>query len=239
MLLGEIISSVRLNVAKELVMEISLIRPRHIYYTFIRKRATVIENRLRDDKRISRTNEQVITCAKLIKSSPVECNCLNLVGCKIYRTECKLPKTLSNTTNYEIKNVTSLDGNLIFIETTWESFNTIKYKKYTADMPHFMVYNDYIYVINNYIDEEPIEYINFSGVFDDPIKVLECNSCNTIDANPDITLPKCDSIYDFEFPLSGKLLDTAVQLTLQELIANYKELTDAYQRTTDINSEER
>ena len=98
---------------------------------------------------------------------------------------------------------------------------------------------NYIYVINNYIDEEPIEYINFSGVFDDPIKVLECNSCNTTDTNPDIALPKCDSIYDFEFPLSGKLLDTAVQLTLQELVANYKELTDAYQRTTDINSEER
>ena len=77
MLLGEIVSNIRLNVAKELMMEISLIRPRHIYYTFIRKRATVIENRLRDDKRISRTNEQVITCAKLIKSSPVECNCLN------------------------------------------------------------------------------------------------------------------------------------------------------------------
>ncbi len=239
MLLGEIVSNIRLNVAKELMMEASLIRPRHIYYTFIRKRATVIENRLRDDKRMSRTNEQVITCAKLVKSSPVECNCLNLVGCKIYRSECKLPKTLSNTTNYEIKNVSSMDGNLIFIETTWESFNTIKYKKYTSNMPHYMVYNDYIYVINNYIDEEPIEYINFSGIFDDPIKVLECNSCNVVTVNPNTGLVKCDSIYDFEFPLSGKLLDTAVQLTLQELVANYKELTDAYQRTTDINSEER
>ncbi len=239
MLLGEILSNIRLTVAKELLIDISLIRPRYTYYTFIRKRATVIENRLRDDKRLSRTNEQVITCAKLVKSSPAECKCLDLVGCQIYRTDCKLPKTLSNTTNYEIKNVTSLDGNLVFIETTWEAFNTIKYKKYTANFPHFMVYNDYIFVINNYIDEEPIEYINFSGIFDDPIKILECNVCNVTSFNPDIALPKCDSIYDFEFPLSGKLLDTAVQLTLQELIVNYKELTDAYQRATDINSEER
>lgn len=216
-----------------------IIRPRHIYYSLLRKRATVVENKLRDDKTIARTNEQVVSCAKLIKSTPNECNCLNLVNCAIYRTECKLPRTLSNYTHYEIKTVTSLDGSVVFIETTWDNAHYIPNRRYTSKYPFFMVYNDYIFVINNYIDAEPIEYISFAGIFEDPIKALACNACvgPSTDApiNGDaFNLPKCDSVYNFDFPLTGKLLDTAVQLVLQELIPNYNQIRDAYDRQTDL-----
>lgn len=244
MLLGEIISNVRKNVVQTTFKEMSDIRPRDVYFTLLRKRATVIENRLRDDKKLAKTNSQVIACAQLVPSSPAECNCLDLVGCKIYRTVCKLPKTLTNTVSYDITNVTSIDGSLVFIKTDWSNFNSVKYKKYTSNYPHYMVYNDYIYVINNFIDGEPVEYISYAGIFEDPIRALECNACigggtTTSVTDTNVLLPRCDSIYDFEFPLTGKLLDTAVQLTLQELIRNFNPaITDAYQRATDLQSDE-
>ncbi len=242
MLLGEILSNIRTNILKEVNIGSSMIRNRNLYYTFIRKRSTVIENRLRDDKKIAKTNSQVVACAKLVKTSAIECGCLDLIGCELWRTDCKLPSTLTNNLAFDIDSVTSIDGSIAFNETQWESFNYIKYNKYTADEPYFMVYNNYIIVINNYIDGEPIEYISFKGVFEDPIKALECNACigdGSTNPIPGIILPECDSIYDFEFPLTGKLLDTAIQLTLQELIPNYKEISDAYQRSTDLDSDER
>lgn len=245
MLTGEIISNIRLNVAQKIFKEATDIRPRYVYYTLIRKRATVIENKLRDDKKLAKTNSQTIACAKLTPSSPAECGCLNLVGCKIYRTVCKLPSTLTNSVSYDISDVSTVDGSLTFIETSWSNFNNIKYKKYTKDFPHYMIYNNYIYVINNLIDGEPIEYISYKGIFEDPIKALECNACTgtssiTSVTDSNFTLPVCLSIYDFEFPLTGKLLDTAVDLTLQELIRNYTpHITDAYQRETDLRSDER
>lgn len=243
MLLGEIISNIRLRITKEYFLDSAIIRPRQIYFTLIRKRATVIENRFRDDKKLSRGNFQTVPCAKLITAPPAECDCVDLDGCVLYRTACKLPRTLTNYVNNEVETVTSIDGSIVFIKTDWVGISRIKHKKYTANYPHFAVYNDYIYVVNNYIDGEPIEYIGFTLLAQDPIKVLECNACTGLSEQgiipvEGIRLPECDSIYDYEFPLTGKLLDTAVQLTLQELVENYnKEIGDAYNRSTDLQSD--
>ena len=244
MLLGEILSNIRLRLTKEYFLDSSLIRPRQIYFTLIRKRATVIENRYRDDQKLSRNNFQTIACAKLVRSAPADCDCIDLDDCLFYRTACKLPRTLTNYVNNEVETVTSIDGSIVFIKTDWVNFSRIKYRRYTKNMPFFAVYNDYIYVVNNIIDGEPIEYISFTLLAQDPIKALECNACtgvtgSTIPNNLEgIKLPLCDSIYDYEFPLTGKLLDSAVQLTLQELADNYaKEIGDAYNRSTDLQSD--
>lgn len=242
MLIGEILSNIRTTVVNRAGTDV---RPRQVYYSLLRARATVIENKIRDDKKLSRTNVQVIPCAKLVKAAPAECGCLTLSSeCFLYRTVCKLPKSLTYGQAYDIENVSSIDGSLTFIKTSWQSFTNIPFKKYTSKMPHYMVYNDYVFVINNYIDNIPVEYITFDGVFEDPVKALECNVCTgpneIITPNvPNIVLPICSSVYDMEFPLSGKLLDTATKIVLAELIANFnKDITDAYQRQTDLLSDE-
>ena len=81
MLLGEILSNIRLRLTKEYFLDSSLIRPRQIYFTLIRKRATVIENRYRDDQKLSRNNFQTIACAKLVRSAPADCDCIDLDDC--------------------------------------------------------------------------------------------------------------------------------------------------------------
>lgn len=126
-------------------------------------------------------------------------SCLVVAGCKLLRTQNKVPRPVvikgSQPFFYVGPVVFSCDDNLPFSHATRTEIEFARYKNLTANNIRYMYFNDYIYVTDCLR-----QYIRADHPFEDPFAAMEAciDGGNCVDD-------------DTEFPISGHMLDTILR----------------------------
>ncbi len=148
-------------------------------------RTRILEEEFRRGRRVDSDFFQTINCIKLIRVDLAEC-CQVELGCPILRTEEALPMFV------KLNEVTKLDGTPLSMSNSLR-FHWDKYSKFTAKSLKWFERNNYVYVTNNTL----LKWIRVTGIFDDPRKVEDMNSCDK--DNPCV-------VDDYEYPMPNKYL---------------------------------
>lgn len=157
---------------------------RHIYDVLLSVRAALLFNKLNKNQKISRWNYSYLSCTELEEVPPHQCPGLPVVGCKILRTKCRLPKPINKLSGHVIESVSSIDGEVLFDETTWTQKKYKSHNKYTGKRPDFFIKDDYLYITVT----KKVKAITIAGLFYDPIEVdqfmTSCNNCEDCNECP-------------------------------------------------------
>lgn len=184
---------------------------RHIYSKLKTVRARLLYEKITNKQFIASTNYQVLPCVELVKAPIHECPCIPPLGCCIYKTKYQLPTPVSGISGHIIRSVTSLDGNTVYSEITWQDKKYKQYDKYTSKKPDYFISNEYLYVTA----DNDAEVVRIEILLDDPVEGYNFPSyC------PDAQDP-CISIYDREFHLDNSMFDAMIQLTVSTLLTQF------------------
>lgn len=134
-------------------------------------RSTLISQALQKRQDISDIWLQPITCLDMIQVDPSEC-CEVDTGCKVLRTELRLPATIETMGDNSIVRVEDNMGNPIARSKPFYS-KYDKYSKYASSIPQWIFKNGYIYVLNN----DFISQINVIGLWDSPSELAAFTNC--------------------------------------------------------------
>lgn len=207
--------------------------PRHIYSVLVPNRAKLLVQKINKRQRINQSIYQTVPCVELVKALPYECPCVPPLGCTIYRTKYQLPELLSGHTKHAIQSVTSLVGDIIYSETSWTAKKYQKGLKYTSHKPDYYIRNNYLYITH----KGGPDMITITALFQDPIQAEKFSSQNCNEDCEDCD--NCVSMLDRDFPISRDLVDTLIQMCLEELLNIFsKTVPDNTNNTTDSNPEQ-
>lgn len=218
MLVKELIQRVQSLYSKGVQSDDSRLSERHIYNKLLSVRSRLIFQKVNKRQKINQWTYQVLPCVKLVEAAKHECPCIPTGNCKILRTELPLPMPISSLDKHIIQSVTSLDGNIVFDESTFESEKYGAGNKYTSTKPNFYIRNGYLYIT----DRTGLEVITITGLFDDPVEAGNyasfcedvCPECN------------CKSAMDMEFPIDSDLIEPLVEISIQELIVLFSQMRE-------------
>ena len=212
MLIGNLIQRVQSQYSRGVESDDSRLSRRHIYNKLLTVRSTLLFNKLNKKQYVSNWNYQVLPCVELQLVEGNDCPCFVPIGCRMLRTKYKLPKPLNSINNHVLSSVTSIEGSIIFGETTWKAKNWRAHDKYTSTKPDFFVKDGYLYITV----DKAIKIITVMGLFNDPVQVRDFPS------KCDSTTATCkDSIMDLDFPIDDDLIDTMIELAVQELVEDF------------------
>lgn len=212
MTIGEIIQRIQSLYSKGVQSDDSRLTPRHIYNKMLTVRSKLLSQQSKKRQHISQWNYQTIPCVELIKAQPNECPCIPPIGCAIYRTKEQLPKPLNNLDKHLFQSVTSIDGDIIFSETSWIEKKYKSSNKYTSNKPDFYIRSNHLYVT---LTENVPRVISITGLFEDPLEVNSFPSfCNTALSEEEI----CQTPFEKEFPFDAQQLDTLIEMCIKELV---------------------
>lgn len=187
---------------------------RHIYNKLLTVRKQLLVEYQNKNRKIDPFSFITLDCVELVEAMPYECPCLPPYGCKILRTKYKLPKIMVINNMLAISSVTSIDGSIVFNETSWVMKKAKKGAKYTANKPDYYFRNEYLYITVL----KDIELLSVTAVFED---IIEAKKFNTLCSKTSI-YDKCIPAYELEFPINGDLEEPLIQLSIQELIGVFK-----------------
>ena len=233
MTVGDLIQRVQSLYSKGVESDDSRLTRRHIYNKLLSVRSTLIFNKVNKKQFISQWNFDTLPCVELIKVEGHECPCIPPVGCEILRTKFKLPKPISSLSSHLLDSVTSIDGSVIFDETTWKGKKWRKGDKYTSKKPDFFIKDDFLYITVT----RKLKAIDIVGLFNDPVEIAnfpsicdnDCQDCDTCPESP----------LDVEFNIDDDLIDTLIELSVKELVylfnQNREDLTN---NSIDNNQQE-
>lgn len=199
---------------------------RHIYSKLLTSRARLIKQQLNKKQKISQWNYQTLHCVELEKAELHECPCLPPLGCSIMKTKYPIPQPISSMDKEMLQSVTSLDGSVIYSKIGWVEKKYKSANKYTASKPDYYIRNDFLYVTH----KNGPKVITITGLFENPFEAdkypslcdKDCKDCN------------CNSPLDNEFPIDSSMVDTLIELTVQELIVLFsKGIEDLTNDTKD------
>ena len=138
------------------------------------------------------------------------------MACNVYKTVKDIPSIIPYTNNSTLLYLGATDGHLSFQETSFQALPFEEHAKYIKKQPKWFMLGDKIYVVNP--PDEQIEYITIQGVFEDPLKAEDL--CSDFDS-------ACLRDFDFEYPISGDMLDTIYKLIRDnELAGLIKEIDE-------------
>lgn len=229
MKLEEIIQRIQSLYSKGVNSDDTRLTSRHIYNKMLTVRSKLISQEAKKKQKINQWNYQTIPCIEFIKAPIHECPCLPPIGCEILRSKYPLPKPLTNFDSHLIQSVTTLDGNIIFSEISWIEKKYKSANKFTAKKPDYYIRSNYLYVTVS----TKIRVITLTGLFDDPLAVekfasycedVECEDCNN-----------CESPMDKEFPMDNDMIDTLVDMSLNELIVLFSQNIEDLTNNTQDN----
>lgn len=206
----DIIQRIQSLYSKGVQSDDSRLTNRHIYNKMLTVRSKLLRQRINKKQTLSQWNYQTLPCVELILASKTECPCLPEIGCKILRTVQQLPKPISGLNGHIIDSVTSVDGSIVYDLTT---FKEKKYKggnKYTKGKIDYYIRNNYLYLTH----KGGPEVVSITGLFEDPVEAMSYpNMCERGSNNIG-----CFSPLDIEFPIDMDLIETMIELSLNELI---------------------
>lgn len=228
MLISEIIQRIQSLYSKGVQSDDSRLTPRHIYNKMVTVRTKLISQKAKKKQKISQWNYQTIPCVELEKAPIHECPCLPPIGCDILKTKNPLPEPLTDLNKHLLQSVTSLDGSIIYSEVGWTEKKYKSSNKYTGKKPDYFIRNDYLYVTH----KSGPKIITITGLFEDPIEVEnypsfcpgeDCTDCDD-----------CTSPLDKDFPIDVDLIDTLIEMSVNELIILFsKNIEDLTNNTQD------
>lgn len=227
MTIGEIVQRVQSLYSKGVESDDSRLMNRHIYNKLLTVRARLISQEAKKKQKISQWNYQIIPCVELIKVPEHECPCVPLAGCEILRSRYKLPKPLSGLSGTLIQSVTSIDRSKKINEISINAISSQKGNKYAFKTINYFIENGYLYIST---PKSAIGVVRVVGLFEDPIEVKKyksyCEECK-----------ECENCVDYQeedFPIDNDLVDSMVELTLNELVILFgQSIQDNRNNTSD------
>lgn len=218
MILGELIQRVQSLYSKGVQSDDSRLYPGHIYSKLASVRAMLIFQKSNKKQIISPWNYQTLPCIQLEMVSPNDCPCVPAIGCKVARTAFRLPEAINNMDGSLIQFVSSIEGSIEYSESTWEEQKYKGGRKYTKSKSEYYIRDQYLYL--NMKSDSP-GTISLTGLFLDPILASTfpsiCDDCSECQS--------CDSFYDLDFPIDNELIEPLLQMTTQELVIMFSQLS--------------
>ena len=106
-----------------------------------------------------------------LSALPEEISCSINTGCHVLRSKYAIPKIIASQNVDSLVSVLSIDGSEQYSRTyrtvsKWKSF-----RPYVKHMKRFYLYNDYLYLLNDSLQE----FVSITGVFTDPEEVHNFN----------------------------------------------------------------
>lgn len=206
----ELIQRVQSLYSKGVHSDDTRLSARHIYSALISARSLLLKQKADKNQIVNQWAYQEISCAELIEASLYDCPCVPSTGCKFLRTVKPLPTPISGMDEHFIQSVSSLDGQIIFSETT---FNTLKYEKgskYTSNLGSYFIKNGYLFIYTN----KGIKAVTIVGLFDDPYEVYSFPSVCTEQSENNL----CTTPMEMPFPIDRSLATALVEIAAKELL---------------------
>lgn len=220
MTIGNIIQRIQSLYSKGVQSDDTRLKSRHIYNVLITNR----NNKLLTVYRLGYSNYQELPCVELEEVSSSLCDCIPF-NCTVKRSKYPIPVLLQIGTNIAVKRVSSVDGKVIFSETSLEKLDRLKGNRYTTNNPFFYIRDNYLYIENR----KGIDVISVEAIFTDPVEVyLYPSYCDSSD--------DCTSILEKRFPIDSSLIETVIRSTVYELVSSF---TKVKEDTTNDTSEDK
>ena len=213
MKIKEVIQRVQSLYSKGAQSDDSRLSSRHIYSKIKTIRTKLLTQKAKKKQAISQWNYQTLPCVELVSVPAHQCPCLPPIGCDILRSKHPLPKPLIGLSTDLIQNVTTIDRSLKIDRIGINALNSQKGNKYTSKKVNYFIFEDYLYIST----PSKIKVVSLTGLFEDPIDVhsfksyCEAVPCVDCDSN-------CIDYLEAEFKIDVDLIDTLVELSVQELI---------------------
>lgn len=191
MILGDIIQRISSLYSRGIERNSNKLSERHIYNKIITIRSLLLYRKINKKQKISIQNYQTLSMALD-----------NDVSNNVIRTENFVPNIVNSFDNYLIDFVGNWDESVLYSRVSSLEFRYRNANKYTKSLPVYTINDRHIYV-NEYDDG----LISIKALFEDPLEVYRLQDRY-----------KCVSSLDLEFPIDSTLLDSLVQLCVEELI---------------------
>jgi len=158
---------------------------------------------------VTRHLEQSLGCLDLIEVDASQC-CSFEVGCPIYRTSLKIPRTVRLNFREAITYTGAVNGTQRIPMVEPYEVEYLMYDKYTKRNPKVFMIEDYMYIYN----PNGISKINVRGIFEDPeeLGAYNCETGVCYDSNSQFPLPA-----DMVSAISAGLLNGELKLILNPL----------------------
>lgn len=232
MLIGEIIQRVQSLYSKGVQSLDNRLMDRHIYNAMLSVRSKLLTQKLNKKQKLSAWDYQTIPCIELEKASAHDCPCVPEIGCQILKSVAPLPKPLTGLNHSFIQSVTSLDGSLVFSEISWKEIKYKKGSKYTKYKPDFFIRNEHLYVIT----KSAPKVLTLVGLFEDPLQVMNFPSfCPEEDC---VDCVDCESYLDKEFPLEDSVIQTLIELCVNELVLLFSKMKENPEKLSAIGQQQ-
>lgn len=229
--IGELIDRVQSVYSKGVKSDDSRLSNRHIYSVLRSTRNYLVTQQLKKKQKISDWNFILLSCVELIQVPNHDCPCIPNIGCKVYRTRYKLPKTLTDLNKHIIQWVMTVDSGKIVSETSRDAYIYSSGNKLTANNLQYILENGYLYIYGKatpkllkvkLLAEDPVEAYSFPSM-------CECTDCDD-----------CISMLDKLFPIDGDLVKPLIEMSATELLDWFnKSLEDITNNTSDTNDKNR
>lgn len=217
MVLGDLIQRVQSLYSKGVESDDSRLTSRHIYHRLKTTRAKLFSQKAKKKQRISQWNYQTLSCVELIKVTGHDCPCIPPVGCSVLRSKYKLPQIISDLNGELIQSVTTIERGKKLDRVSLNAVNSLKGNKYTSKKLNFFIQDGYLYVISPTfrlgvlsvvaLFEDPVEADKFKSLCDE-----NCTNCTD-----------CENFLDKDFPIDTDLVDTLIQMSVEELIVFFSQ----------------
>lgn len=223
MKVDEIIQRIQSLYSKGVQSDDTRLTSRHIYNKLLTVRSKLISQEAKKKQKISPWNYQTIPCIELIKVPTHDCPCIPPIGCDILRSKYKIPTPLAGFNGDIIQSVTTIDKSIKIDSINFNSMIYQKGNKYTSKKYNYFIYNEYLYIST----PAKLKVVTLTGIFEDPISVKQFkNYCN----EDCVDCIDCIDYMDMDFNIADDMIDTLIELTIQELITlfgqNIEDLTN-------------
>lgn len=147
-----------------------------------------------------------IPCFALERIDVISCDIIQFRRCKsIMKSTCKLPKLIYSRLGSSLKEVTSLDSEKEFKNTTPSQYRRDK-DRGESDYIYYYVKDDYLYLLDC-----EIEMVNLYLITMETEKVDEISTCSNNGKE------SCKSLWEYQFPCPNKLFEAVVSETVKEI----------------------
>lgn len=231
--IGKVLQLVQSEYSKGVQSVSTRLTYRHIYESFKGFRSKLLTEKANKKQTISQWAYQTLPCVELIPASIHECHCVPAVGCSALKTKYPIPKIIYGMDKPLIQSVTSLNGEIVYSESSWLGKKYKSGNKFTSGIPDYIVRNDNIIITH----KGGPKIISITAVWDDPIDAAlypsycksECKGNECIE---------CKSMLDFDFAIDQAMIPALIELTANSLIARFTQATeDATNNSRDTPAE--
>lgn len=222
MTIGEIVYRVQHLYSRGVPSDDSRLSPRHIYNKLISVRSRLVAQELNKRRVVSKWNFKTLPCVEMILVPPHECDCLPYVGCKVLRSKYKIPKPITSYSKSYITKVSSIDGRIEYFEKEPSKLKYVHASKYNKDKPYYYIQNGHLYTTHT----KGPTVLTIEGLFEDSVEVDGFNSVCGKDGKGIGDNSACQSILDKEFDVEADLIDAIVEVSINELVAQFSQMPE-------------